>query len=101
MIRILCILMSIFCLSTFAAEASVELPPGTEGKVTVVLFDSANTFGDFRDPVRVERFDVDGELMLRITGVAPGEYALVAYLDDNGRPRFIVQENGRPIRELI
>jgi hypothetical protein len=23
------------------------------------------------------------------------------YLDDNGRPRFIVQENGQPIRELI
>lgn len=23
------------------------------------------------------------------------------YLDDNGRPRFIVQENGEPIRELI
>ncbi len=84
MIRNLCIVMSAFCLSTRAAEVSVELPPGTEGKVTVVLFDSANTFGDFRDPVRVERFDVDGELMLRITGVVPGEYALVAYLDENG-----------------
>ncbi len=23
------------------------------------------------------------------------------YLDDNGRPRFIVQENGQPIRELV
>ncbi|MBW2513531.1 MAG: hypothetical protein JRE21_03030 [Deltaproteobacteria bacterium] len=44
-----------------AAELSVRLEnPPAEGNVQFVLFDSANTFGDFRDPVKVVKHPLDG-----------------------------------------
>ena len=58
-----------------AAELSVRLenpPPG--GNVQFVLFDSANTFGDLRDPVKVVKQPMDGRERYRIQNIPPGEY---------------------------
>jgi outer membrane protein len=72
-----------------AAELIVHLedqPP--MGTVVFVLFDSANTFGDLRDPVKVVRRRLDGLSYYRIENVLPGEYALLVYYDENDNGRI-------------
>ena len=74
---------------SLAAELSVRLenpPPG--GNVQFVLFDSANTFGDLRDPVKVVKLPLDGRERYRVTDVPPGEYALLVYFDENNNDRL-------------
>ena len=72
-----------------AAELSVRLenpPPG--GNVQFVLFDSANTFGDLRDPVKVVKQPMDGRERYRIQNIPPGEYALLVFFDENNNDRL-------------
>ena len=77
-----------------AAEIAVRLvEPPRAGTVIVAIFDSANAFGDLRDPIRVERFPLDGRDLYRIPDVPPGEYALLVYYDEN--------DNGRLDRNFI
>ena len=67
-----------------AEEIAVEIsnPPAT-GQVVFVLFDSANAFGDLRDPVKTVALPFDGRSRYRLTGIAPGTYALLVYHDEN------------------
>lgn len=88
-VAMLCLLILSAALNTRAAEVGVQLlnPPVT-GTVALALFDSPNTFGDFRDPVMVARFPLDGRAIYRIKEVPPGEYALLAYYDENRNGRI-------------
>ena len=76
-------------LNTRAAEVAVQLvnPPAT-GTVAFALFDSPNTFGDLRDPALIAEFPLDGRTVYHIKDVPPGEYALLAYYDDNRNGRI-------------
>ena len=78
-----------WCVVGNAAELTVSLdnPPGT-GTVVFVLFDSANAFGDFRDPVRVLKRPLDGRAVYRIEHVPQGTYALMVYYDENDNDRI-------------
>lgn len=69
---------------TYAAEVAVRLekPPGS-GTVALALFDSANTFGDLRDPFRLETYTLDGRDTYVLTDIPGGEYALMVYYDEN------------------
>ena len=60
--------------------------PPEGGNLRLLLFDSAVTFGRFRDAVRVVRFPTDGSSIFTISDVPPGLYAVVAHhdLDSNG-----------------
>ena len=72
-----------------AAEISVRIDnPPAEGRVALALFDSANTFGDLRDAARVDVFVLDGRDEYIMQQVAPGEYALLVYFDENGNNRI-------------
>jgi outer membrane protein len=72
-----------------AAELSVRLEnPPPEGVVQFVLFDSANTFGDFRDPVKLVKHPLDGRERYRIQNIPPGEYALLVFFDENNNGRL-------------
>ncbi len=72
-----------------AAELSVRLEnPPPEGVVQFVLFDSANTFGDFRDPVKVVKHPLDGRERHRIQNIPPGKYALLVFFDENNNDRL-------------
>ena len=62
--------------------------PPPSGIVQFALFDSANTFGDFRDPVRVLKQPLDGRENYRIQDIPPGEYALLVYFDENNNERL-------------
>jgi outer membrane protein len=72
-----------------AAELSVRLEnPPPEGNIQFALFGSANTFGDFRDPVKVVKHPLDGRQRYRIQDIPPGEYALLVFLDENNNGRL-------------
>jgi outer membrane protein len=67
-----------------AAKLIVQLEnPPSSGNVTLALFNSANTFGDLRDPARVETYNVDRRDSYVLTDIPAGEYALMVYYDEN------------------
>ena len=66
------------------AELTVHIEnPPSSGTVAFILFDSANAFGDLRDPARVDKFLLDGRDLYRLENVPSGEYALLVYFDEN------------------
>jgi outer membrane protein len=68
-----------------AAEIRVELEPAPEGgEVVLLLFDSANAFGDLRDAVRRVGFPADGRSSFELVEVPAGAYALVVHHDRDG-----------------
>jgi len=69
-----------------------ENPP-KEGNLVFLLYDSANTFGDFRDPFWVETWPSDGRESYGFKDIPDGEYALMVYHDEN--------ENGRLDKNFI
>ncbi len=72
-----------------AAEVIVRIDnPPESGMVTLVLFDSANAFGDLRDPYMVVMYSLDGRDEYLMKDVEPGEYALLVYFDENGNNRI-------------
>jgi outer membrane protein len=74
---------------TYAEELTVSIDnPPESGTVALVLFDSANSFGDLRDPAKVVRYELDGREKYCIEDVVPGEYALMVYFDENGNDRI-------------
>ena len=76
-------------LYAIAAELSISLdnPPST-GTVSFLLFDSPNTFGDLRDPVKTIVCPLDNRETYRIENVPPGEYALMVYHDENNNEQI-------------
>ena len=72
-----------------ASEVIVRIDnPPESGMVALVLFNSANAFGDLRDPYVVVMHSLDGRDQYLIENVAPGEYALLVYFDENGNNRI-------------
>jgi outer membrane protein len=72
-----------------AAEVIVRIDnPPESGKVALVLFDSANAFGDLRDPYMVIMHSLDGRDEYLMEDVEPGEYALLVYFDENDNNRI-------------
>ncbi len=68
-----------------AADITVNLDQAPQGgEVVLLLFDSANAFGDFRDPVRSEPFAADGRTSFTLGEVPAGDYALLVHHDANG-----------------
>lgn len=84
-----------------ASDIAVTLqsPPAT-GTVVLALFSSANAFGDFRDPVRLEAHTLDGRESYVLTDIPPGEYALLAYYDENDNREIDKSFIGIPIEPL-
>jgi outer membrane protein len=71
-----------------AAELTIGVvnPPAT-GAVVVLLFNSADTFVDLRDPVKTVTLPSGGN-SARIPDLPAGDYALVAFEDQNGNGRL-------------
>jgi outer membrane protein len=68
-----------------AADLTVQVE-GVPADATVVLqaYDSANAFGDFRDPVKELRTNATAEGLYRLIGVPAGDIAVLVYIDENG-----------------
>lgn len=84
-----------------AAEISVRLDtPPSSGSVAFVLFDSANTFGDLRDPAHVFMYPLDGRETYQLTDIPAGEYALLVYHDENDNLKMDKNFIGIPTEPL-
>ncbi len=84
-----------------AAELTVRLDDAlSDGTGVFVLFDSANTFGDLRDPSLVVEFSLDGRDIYHIENIFPGEYALLVYHDENNNHRLDKNFIGIPTEPL-
>ncbi|MCB1703655.1 MAG: MipA/OmpV family protein [Halioglobus sp.] len=94
-------LLALLTSRALAADVAVALAsPPESGAVVLALFSSANTFGDLRDPDRVEVFTLDGRARYVITDVAPGEYALLVYYDENSNREIDKNFIGIPTEPL-
>ena len=72
-----------------AAQVNVRLDnPPASGTVAFLLFDSANAFGDLRDPALVFKLPLDGRGQYELEDIPPGEYALLVYYDENNNGRI-------------
>lgn len=67
-------------------EIGVANPPAT-GAVVILLFNSADAFADLRDPVKTVTLPAGGG-PARLEDLPAGDYALVAYQDENGNGRL-------------
>ncbi len=84
-----------------AAELTIRLEdPPPNGFVIFSLFDSANTFGDLRDPVKIVKLPLDGREAYNLGNITPGEYALLAYFDENNNDRLDKNFIGIPKESL-
>ncbi len=72
-----------------AATVEVTLAAApTEGAIVCMLFDTADTFGDLRDPKYTQRFPADGRDTFQLTDITAGDYALLVYHDENNNGRL-------------
>lgn len=72
---------------SFAAELVVRLQNAPErGRLVFQVYDSANAFGDFRDPARELTREARGDGEYALEDLPAGDVALLVYLDanDNG-----------------
>ena len=78
-----------FAKAASAAEVIVRIDnPPESGTVALALFNTANSFGDLRDPYVVVKFSLDGREEYKVENVAAGEYALLVYFDENDNDRI-------------
>ncbi|MEP6390977.1 MAG: MipA/OmpV family protein [Halioglobus sp.] len=84
-----------------AAQLSVTLKnPPAEGSVALALFDSANSFGDLRNPARLKIFELDGRDTYLLEDIPAGEYALMVYYDENDNLKIDKNFIGIPTEPL-
>jgi outer membrane protein len=80
-------------------EIGIDNPPAT-GTVVVLLFNSPGTFVDFRDPVGRIMLSSGTNMIGRLSGLPAGEYALMAYEDENGNGHLDKNFIGMPREPL-
>jgi outer membrane protein len=78
-------LLGVAAASVQAAEISV-LAQGVPADSTVVIqvYDTASTFGDFRDPLRELRSLKTEDNVYRLSDIPAGDIAVLVYVDSNG-----------------
>jgi outer membrane protein len=54
-----------------------------DGTLVLQVYDSPNTFGDFRDPAKEIRTPIKADANYQIEDVAPGDVAILVYVDEN------------------
>ena len=64
-------------------SVSVENPPGT-GTVRVLLYDSPDAFADLREPLKILVVPAGVRPQADFEGLPAGQYAVMAYHDENG-----------------
>jgi len=77
-------IVALFASVAHAADLSVHVQKAPANATLVLqVYDSANAFGDFRDPVKEIRTPVTADGMYRIEGVPAGDIAVLVYVDEN------------------
>ena len=74
----------IFPFAAFPSELIVNISNAPEnGRLVFQLYDNANSFGDFRDPITEFVLPANGDGEYRLSDIEPGELALLVYFDEN------------------
>lgn len=82
--RLLAIILAGLCSVAHAADVTVQVTGVPEGAAIVLqVYDSANAFGYFRDPVKELRTEASADGEYRLEGVPAGEIAVLIYVDEN------------------
>ena len=70
---------------SFATELVVRLQDAPQqGRLVFQVYDSANTFGDFRDPAQELTLEARGDGLYPLGDLPAGDIAVLVYLDENG-----------------
>lgn len=82
--RLLAVILAGLCSVAHAADVTVQVTGVPAGAAIVLqVYDSANAFGDFRDPVKELRTETRADGVYRLEGVPAGEIAVLVYVDEN------------------
>ena len=74
----------IYSVAAFPAELIVNISNAPEtGRLVFQLYDNANSFGDFRDPISETVLPANGDGEYRLSEIEPGTFALLVYFDEN------------------
>jgi outer membrane protein len=77
-------LLALLVASADAAELIVEVSNApAQGQLVFQVYDSANAFGDFRDPASETVIQSEGDGEYRLTEVPAGDIAVLVYVDAN------------------
>ena len=71
-----------------AAELELRIDNPPTNAMVVLLFDSADTFVDLREPLRRVVLPAGANAPVRLTDLPAGEFAVVVYEDSNGNGRL-------------
>lgn len=76
--------------ATWAGEVALQLSkPPEHGQLIALVFDDADSFGSFREPVRREQFELgETNATYRISNLPEGDYAVVLFWDENNNGRL-------------
>ena len=67
-----------------SADISVRVQDApAQGILVFQIYDSANTFGDFRDPILEVRTEIRPDSVYLVEEIPAGEIAMLVYVDDN------------------
>lgn len=98
--RLLPLLLALAAAPALAADLQVHVEgiSTQRGRVVVFVFDSKAAWEAARAPARRERVppDGDGDLDVRLTGLPPGEYAVMVLHDTDGNGKFDTGPFGIP-----
>lgn len=84
-----------------AADLEVVIAdPPDQGGLVFVVFDSANSFGDFRDPFRVKKIPAGEATTHTFTGLPAGTYAVLVFSDRNDNQELDKNFIGIPIEPI-
>ncbi len=77
--------LAVVAAPSLATELVVQLRNAPEkGRLVFQIYDSANTFGDFRDPARELTLEARGDGDYPLADLPAGDIAVLVYLDENG-----------------
>ncbi|NCF16435.1 MAG: DUF2141 domain-containing protein, partial [Gammaproteobacteria bacterium] len=78
------ILLALWTSVAQSASLSVRVQEAPDtGTLVLQVYDSPNSFGDFRDPAKEVRTPITADATYEIDDVPPGEVAVLVYVDEN------------------
>lgn len=78
------IFLALWVSAAQSASLSVRVQEApADGILVIQVYDSANTFGDFRDPAQELRTQITADGMYQVDDVPAGEVAVLVYVDEN------------------